>query len=55
MRPVLSNTHRPTTSKRHSTSDVIKILYTTHYIIPLFTNVVERLYEKAASGACSLL
>jgi hypothetical protein len=46
MRPVLSNTHRPTTSKRHSTSDVIKILYATHYIIPLFTNVVEEEFSE---------
>ena len=41
MRPVLSNTNRPPTSKRHSTSDATNILYATRYIIPLYTNVVE--------------
>ena len=38
---VLSNTSRPPTSKRQSTSEAINILYATRYIIPLFTNVVE--------------
>src|SRR5215208_7736307 len=41
MRPVLSNTNRPPTSNRHTTSEAINILYATRYIIPLFTNVVE--------------
>ena len=36
MRAVLSNTKRPPTSKRHTTSEAINILNATRYIIPLF-------------------
>jgi len=39
MKPVLSNTNRPPTTKRHTSSEEINILYATPYIIPLFTGV----------------
>src|SRR5215218_3680554 len=53
MKPVFSNTNKPTTNDRHTTSNATNILYATRYMIPLlFTRVrVSHVAPTTSAGA----